>query len=435
MARERLDLLTECLLSPCARDPLATALVRGDSRIRYRALRDRCAALAAAMDAEGAKKGDVVALMLTDGVDFVAHMFAVLACGATVVPIAADAGVADVARLLEASTPSLVIATATLPAEVVAEVSRRARTVRVGRRGLSSIEALERAGSRGGRAIGKAATSTVDAIKFYADGSDGELGSITFTHRQLVRSCRNVADALPGEESGRVAALGPLHQPAALVGQVLATLGHGGTLYFADPDDGGDHARWVRSSHVDTLGAPSAAVLAIARQALEQSAPIDKVEVILKWGARLTPDEGELVRDAFPAAKILRWHGMDAETGRATVCEELAPGLIERGGEGVSPTAVEATLQVIPGIEQAAVVGVVDPAEPDPRLVAFVVAPGGKSEKDWRAFVQQQLSPARQPDRWIVVDEIARNDSGQPDRAALAAQASGGRRTRRRTSS
>lgn len=71
----------------CARHPLATALVCGEERLTYQQLAQASARLAAGFARLGIKKGERVALLLANRIEFVVALFAAARLGAIVVPI------------------------------------------------------------------------------------------------------------------------------------------------------------------------------------------------------------------------------------------------------------------------------------------------------------------------------------------------------------
>ncbi len=68
-------------------NPDRPALIDGDRRLTYRALRDRVAAAAAGMEALGVRRGDRVAILSINRAEFVEVLFAAAWLGATVVPL------------------------------------------------------------------------------------------------------------------------------------------------------------------------------------------------------------------------------------------------------------------------------------------------------------------------------------------------------------
>lgn len=432
-----MDVLTDCLLGPCGRAPHATALIRGDARIRYRSLRDRIAALSSAMAAEGVESGQCVALLLDDGVDLIAHLLAVLARGASVLPLAADSGLDDVERALDSAQPSLAVASADLAPGILATLSRSARTVRVGRRGLSSVEALERAGSRPGQRLGRPGPANDPALHFFSDTATGGSHIHTLSHRAVVTAVRTCADQIPFDERSRVGVAGPLHQPPVLIGHILATLAAGGTLYLpaaADAPAPGTpiSAAWARQARLTALGLPATMLVGVASSLLDAGdGALEGISTTLLWGAPLPPHSREAVGRALPGSRLVRWLGIEPDSGAVTLRGEPAAGLVDRAGTLVAPAAVEAVLRNAPWLADAAVVAVQNQPGHLLELVAFVVPEDSGSSDDatedleetWRAYMAERLAPLRRPDRYVVTDDLPRSPGGEPDRVTLHLQA------------
>jgi len=102
--------------------------------------------------------------------------------------------------------------------------------------------------------------------------------------------------------------------------------------------------------------------------------------------------------------------------------------MINRGGLKVHPGEVEEVLRTVPGVADAAVVGV-----PDERLGevpwAFVVAAGAAPPPDDElvAACRAHLAPYKVPVRFLAVDELPRNEVGKVLKAELVREAAGGR--------
>jgi acyl-CoA synthetase (AMP-forming)/AMP-acid ligase II len=107
--------------------------------------------------------------------------------------------------------------------------------------------------------------------------------------------------------------------------------------------------------------------------------------------------------------------------------------MLLRRGVNVYPGLYEPTIQRIPGIAAAAMVGDLDPETADERVVLFVVPT--RPDVDPRALVASvrahlvsgpfQIDGSAQPDQILVVDAIPiAGRSRKPDRQALRREAS-----------
>ena len=97
------------------------------------------------------------------------------------------------------------------------------------------------------------------------------------------------------------------------------------------------------------------------------------------------------------------------------------------GGQRVEPAEVERSLEIHPGVAEAAVVALED-VPGHRRLVGYVsLRPGGTaSPRDLRDHLQSQLPPYMVPGSIAVLDALPRSERGKIDRAALIAPRRGG---------
>jgi O-succinylbenzoic acid--CoA ligase len=105
------------------------------------------------------------------------------------------------------------------------------------------------------------------------------------------------------------------------------------------------------------------------------------------------------------------------EDGRLHVLGRLDD-VVVSGGVNVPTPAVAARLREHPAVEAVEVVGVPD-EEWGNRVAAFVVAPGGLSLPDARAWVGEVHPRSWAPRSLVVLDEIPLLENGKPDRMRL----------------
>ncbi len=96
--------------------------------------------------------------------------------------------------------------------------------------------------------------------------------------------------------------------------------------------------------------------------------------------------------------------------------------IIKSRGEKVSPVEVENVLHGIPGVRDAAVVGVPDP-DLGEAIRAFVspVAGARLSERELRRACQEHLEPFMVPREFVVLDELPRTETGKISKRELKA--------------
>lgn len=157
---ERPRSVYEAFLRASAARPRAEALVCGDARLSYDELASRAARVAAALAHEGVQRGDRVALLLGNRVEFATALLGILHLGAIAVPIGTRLQKPEVAYIVEQCGAKLVIDAA-------------------------NVGALERAGV----APPVAPVEEEDAaILLYTSGTTGRPKGAMLTHFNIVHS-------------------------------------------------------------------------------------------------------------------------------------------------------------------------------------------------------------------------------------------------------
>ena len=100
--------------------------------------------------------------------------------------------------------------------------------------------------------------------------------------------------------------------------------------------------------------------------------------------------------------------------------------LIIRGGENVSPAAVERALLELPGVIEATAVGIPHP-ELGEEVAAFVVVSGEQSPAQLREQLRTRVASFAVPSRWwLQTESLPVNQTGKVDKATLLARLRGG---------
>jgi|FLYL01.1.fsa_nt_gi O-succinylbenzoic acid--CoA ligase len=96
--------------------------------------------------------------------------------------------------------------------------------------------------------------------------------------------------------------------------------------------------------------------------------------------------------------------------------------IVVTGGENVDPGEVERAVMQLPGVEEAAVVGVPDPEWGEVLVAVYV---GTADPREIRSGLRGRLAGHQIPRRWVKVDELPRSTLEKVDRAAVRRLAAG----------
>jgi long-chain acyl-CoA synthetase len=138
------------------------------------------------------------------------------------------------------------------------------------------------------------------------------------------------------------------------------------------------------------------------------------------WAGTWTPMLGYLDNPAATAATLVDGWTRTGDLGRIDDEGVLhvvgrASGVINRGGTNVYAADVEAVLRSVPGVLDAAVVGVPDQRLGE-RVAAAVVLRAGRESLDPGALAEgcrAQLAGYQVPEVFVAVDELPRNQMGK----------------------
>jgi len=143
-------------------------------------------------------------------------------------------------------------------------------------------------------------------------------------------------------------------------------------------------------------------------------------------GATAVDGGGEFLAGGFRTGDTGRF---DDGGGRRSLClTGRAGSVVNVSGRKVNPVEVEAVLSTMPGVRDAAVLGVPDESRGE-ALVACLVADPGVSRDDVVAHLRAALAAHKIPRRFLFMNELARTARGKLDMESLrraAADARGG---------
>jgi acyl-coenzyme A synthetase/AMP-(fatty) acid ligase len=88
----------------------------------------------------------------------------------------------------------------------------------------------------------------------------------------------------------------------------------------------------------------------------------------------------------------------------------------------VNPREVEAALLALPGVSDAAVLGIPDAARGE-SLLACLVARAGMTREEVMTFLRERVAAYKLPRRILFLPELPRSERGKLDRRMLLRQA------------
>lgn len=221
--------ITEMIETVCREHAARTAIVDGAVSVTYADLERRIRAEAAHLESLGIAPGDRVALMLSNGVDFVAMYLAAIGAGAIAVPVNPHYQRMELRRILTTCGVSLLVtsqALATRCGDVIVHAGLSCRLLLV----EDSRPLPARAGPSLARPESRVDPHTPVMYQF-SSGSTGRPKRIARTHANLVFELDSLVSALGISSADRVLGVAPFSHVNGLVRSMLASVRAGATLF------------------------------------------------------------------------------------------------------------------------------------------------------------------------------------------------------------
>jgi len=427
-------------------------------------VRDRAGQIAEGLGAAGVEAGATVGVMLPDGADAVAALFAVWLSGGVHVPLNPRLTGTELDRLLAATDPAAVV---TAPDGAARVAGRPAVVVEAG-----GVAVRPGTPGRGRHDPGVAIVSLTS-------GTTGPPKPVPLRHDRVLEGLDQVLGTLRARPGGTPM---PNLIPVSLslwagLYQVLFAFRVGAPVVVMGGFDTVAFAELVRRFGIRSTVLPPAAMVMLADdERVHDLAPLRYVRSI---SSPLSPLQARRFRDRF-GIRVLNGYGQtelggevvgwsaadsrefgdaklgsvgrphagvevrtDGESGELLVripgrtdgwhrtgdvarvdedgfvwIEGRLSDMVNRGGLKVHPAEVEEVLRLSPAVADAAVAGV-----PDDRLgevpVAFVVAAGPVDDAELEALCRRHLAPYKVPVRFERVEALPRNEAGKVLKRAL----------------
>ncbi|MCX4830316.1 non-ribosomal peptide synthase/polyketide synthase [Streptomyces sp. NBC_01016] len=461
-----------------ARTPDAPAVLAGGESLTYRQLDRRSNALAAELVAHGAGPGRLVAVLLPRSVDLMVALLGVLKSGAAYVPVDPAYPAERIAVILEDSAPALAVTTdpALAPADLATVRPTTAEADAIGRtpRPEDAAYVIFTSGSTGRpkgvvvehRALG---AYTARAATAYPDAAGTALAhtsvsfdlTVTCLYPPLVAGGQvHLAELPDAIGAARPTFLKGTPSHLRLLDTLPDEVSPTGTLVLGGEALRGEMLTAWRAAHPDATVinayGPTEATVNVMEFRIEPGEPLADGPVpigrafpyarvhLLDSGLRpVRPGaRGELYLAGEGLAR--GYLGLPGQTSHRFVADPFGPagsrmyrtgdlarrrpdGMIEYLGRvddqvkvrgfRIELGEVEATAEAVPGVSRAA--AAVRGTTAEPRLVGYLVAPGGVDTAEVEARMRAALPEYMVPAAFVVLDELPLTPNGKVDRAAL----------------
>ncbi|HJZ22199.1 MAG TPA: class I adenylate-forming enzyme family protein, partial [Bradyrhizobium sp.] len=226
---ERPQNIWAMVLEAAAANPDGEALVCGEVRLNWREVVARSARIAAGLRATGVQRGDRVALLLGNRIEFVLAMFATAQIGAVTVLLSTRQQKPEIAYALDNCGAVLIIHEATLADRLpdAGDVPALKHRIAVDDSGSSAFAALAEHPSLEGQAeVGEEDIAMI----LYTSGTTGRPKGAMLAHCNVIHSAMVFVSCLGLSASDRSIAAVPLAHVTGAIANVMTMVRCGGSL-------------------------------------------------------------------------------------------------------------------------------------------------------------------------------------------------------------
>ncbi len=302
------------LWGSAARRADRAAVVERGSTVSYAALRERAAAIGAALRAAGIGADDRVAILLERGRDAAAAFFGTLAAGAIAVVVNETLRPRQIEHVLVHSGARCLITTGELLARQPRPLATDAIVL-----DASAIRA-------GGGPFAPVPRRDHDVAQIvYTSGSTGLPKGVAVSHANLWALTSAVISYLGLTEADRLASLLPFSFVYG-VGQLLCAVGAGAALVVERSPLPQQMIETVRGEGATVLAAVPPLWTKLLRVPAFVEAPLPRLRVITNAGGHLPADAVRALRQAQPGAQLYLMYGLT----EALRCTYLPPEELDR---------------------------------------------------------------------------------------------------------
>jgi long-chain acyl-CoA synthetase len=308
-------------------NPDGDALVCGDERLSYRALRERSSRFAAGLAARGIGPGDRVALLLGNRIEFVVVLFAVARLGAISVPLSTREQTPGLRYMLGHCEAALLVHEAALAPVLPAVDALPALRCRVAVGDCEGSEPFEALLAHGEAHAPAAVDEEETAAILYTSGTTGQPKGAMLTHLGIVHSSMHYQIAMGlGAADSSIAAV-PLSHVTGLVAMVTTMVRSAGKLTIMPAFKAADFlvlAARERMTH--TLMVPAMYNLCLLQPDLGRF-DLTRWRIGAFGGAPMPLESIRTLMRKAPSLTLMNCYGSTETTSPATL---MPPGQAER---------------------------------------------------------------------------------------------------------
>lgn len=329
---ERPRTLHDMLVEAVRVNPDGDALVCGDARLSYRGLLERSSRVAAGLTARGVRRGDRVAMLLGNRIEFVVVLFAVARLGAISVPMSVREQTPGLSYMLEHCAAVLLVHEANLAPVLPIAIALPSLRCRISVGACGGAESFESLLDHGDGPEPAAVEEEETAAILYTSGTTGHPKGAMLTHLGIVHSSMHYQIAMDlGVGDSSIAAV-PLSHVTGLVALVTTMVRSACKLTIMPAFKAADFlALASRERMTHTLMVPAMYNLCLLQPGLDRH-DLSRWRIGAFGGAPMPLETIRTLMRKVPSLTLMNCYGSTETTSPSTL---MPPGQAEKRLETV----------------------------------------------------------------------------------------------------
>ncbi len=318
-----MPLVQDLLTSACQVSPNKIALVSGGEALTYSELDTKAHLLAGFLTEQGTAKGERIALLLPNGIDFAIAFFAVLRANAIVVPLNYRSNSSSISKIVADCTPSIIITDKTKLKQFTVEPigqDRLRKLIVFANEAQTSIGNIEYVNWDEKKVMGKWVTTKCEVIDqdlaylIYTSGSTGEPMGVMGAHSNILFAIESITKYLGCVADDIILCSLPFSFDYGLY-QLLISVASVGKLIIENSFLYPENTLQMILDWKVTGFPVVPMMLAKILELYSDEHDLSSLRYITSTGARLPIDQIRQLKSTFPNVKVFSMYGL-TETKR-----------------------------------------------------------------------------------------------------------------------
>lgn len=290
-----MEVTPDLLVHSARLHPERISVVDGEKRVTYGTLLSMVEAMTSFLLSSGVRRGDRVAILLPNSLEFITSFFGVLRVGAISVPLNTAYRETELQYYISNSSPRIILTEESLRTIAEKSAANTGTTVVVVREALTDY-------SNSDNSISSNAACEMmpdeEAIYLYSTGSTGNPKCVARTHRNLIALAENHTRTVRWTEDDKILFVVPMSHTYAL-GNFISGIRVGASLYVLGSFNRNKVMETIETESITVFPAVPFILDALAKTDMKKPRDLSSLKLVISAGSPLSKDVFDRFHDKF----------------------------------------------------------------------------------------------------------------------------------------